>query len=155
NFSSTYVSYFILIAELGVGTYAVREGAKYRNRPKILNRFVDEVFTINVLATIMSYLLLFSSLIIFANLRTYFSCILVFSIQIIFTTIGTEWIYNIFEDYAYITFRSIAFQILSVILLFVCVRQKSDFLIYAAITVLSTVGSNIINFFYARKFCKV
>lgn len=36
NFSSTYVSYFILIAELGVGTYAVREGAKYRNRPKIL-----------------------------------------------------------------------------------------------------------------------
>ncbi|WP_436633920.1 oligosaccharide flippase family protein, partial [Lactobacillus acidophilus] len=40
-------------------------------------------------------------------------------------------------------------------LLFVCVRQKSDFLIYAAITVLSTVGSNIINFFYARKFCKV
>lgn len=155
NFSSTYVSYFVLIAELGVGTYAVREGAKYRNKPKILNQFVDEVFTINVLATIMSYFLLFSSLIIFANLRTYLSCILVFSIQTIFTTLGTEWIYNIFEDYAYITFRSIAFQILSVILLFLCVRQKSDFLIYAAITVLSTVGSNIINFFYARKFCKV
>ena len=31
NFSSTYISYFLLIAGLGIATYAVREGAKYRN----------------------------------------------------------------------------------------------------------------------------
>ncbi len=30
NFSNVYVSYFILIAGLGIATYAVREGAKYR-----------------------------------------------------------------------------------------------------------------------------
>ena len=30
NFSNTYVNYFILIAGLGIATYAVREGARYR-----------------------------------------------------------------------------------------------------------------------------
>ncbi|NRO45759.1 hypothetical protein IMAU30034_01958 [Lactobacillus helveticus] len=32
NFSNTYVSYFILIAGLGIATYAVCEGTKYRNQ---------------------------------------------------------------------------------------------------------------------------
>lgn len=31
NFSNTYISYFVLIVGLGISTYAVREGAKYRN----------------------------------------------------------------------------------------------------------------------------
>ena len=31
NFSNTYIGYFILIAGLGIATYAVREGAKYRD----------------------------------------------------------------------------------------------------------------------------
>lgn len=70
-------------------------------------------------------------------------------------TIGTEWIYQIYEDYTYITVRSIIFQIISIILLFVFVRSSHDFLKYAAITVFSAVGSNILNFVHARQYCKV
>lgn len=54
NFSNTYVSYFILIAGLGVSTYAVREGAKYRNNKKKMGEFSSEVFSINIIATIVA-----------------------------------------------------------------------------------------------------
>lgn len=155
NFSNTYVSYFILIAGLGIATYAVREGAKYRNQKEKIEEFTSQVFSINIIATIVAYLLLFLSLVIFKNLNNYVTCILIFSLQILFTTLGTEWIYTIYEDYAYITIRSIAFKILSIILLFILVRKPSDYLWYATITVLAAVGSNILNFIHARSFINI
>lgn len=155
NFSNTYVSYFILIAGLGIAAYAVREGAKYRNQKEKIEEFTSQVFSINIIATIVAYLLLFLSLVIFKNLNNYVTCILIFSLQILFTTLGTEWIYTIYEDYAYITIRSIAFKILSIILLFILVRKPSDYLWYATITVLAAVGSNILNFIHARSFINI
>ena len=155
NFSNTYISYFILIAGLGVATYAVREGAKYRDNKDKINEFASQIFSLNMIATVIAYLLLFASLIIFKNLYNYVSCILVFSLQILFTTLGTEWIYTIYEDYTYITIRSIIFKIISIALLFLLVRKPEDYLIYAAITVFSAVGSNLLNFIHARNFIHI
>ena len=155
NFSNTYINYFILIASLGIATYAVREGAKYRDNKDKINEFASQVFSLNMIATLIAYLLLFASLIIFKNLHNYVSCILIFSLQILFTTLGTEWVYTIYEDYAYITIRSIIFKLISIALLFLLVKKTEDYLIYAAITVLSAVGSNLLNFLHAKKFVHI
>lgn len=155
NFSSTYVSYFTLVAGLGVSTYAVREGAKYRDDIKKINIFSSQVFTISIVSTLIAYFLLIGSLLIFSNLRNYVSCILILGLQIFFTTIGTEWIYIIYEDYQYITVRSITFKIISVLLLFIFVRTPNDYLWYAAITVFAGVGSNVLNFIHARSFSDI
>ena len=155
NYSNSIVSYFLLIAALGISTYAIREGAKYRDDKKQINEFASEIFTINIWSTLVSYILLFACLIIFTNLHGYASCILIFSVQIFFTTLGMDWVYSIYEDYAYITVRSIFFQIVSLILLFIFVRSKNDYLNYAIITVFSSIGSNIFNFVHARMFVKV
>ena len=155
NFSNSIVSYFLLIAALGISTYAIREGAKLRDNKQKISKFVSEVFTINLCSTLISYFLLFLCLISFSKLHNYISCILIFSLQIFFTTIGTEWIYQIYEDYSYITIRSIIFQILSIILLFIFVRNSQDYLKYAAITVFSAAGSNILNFIHARSYCRI
>lgn len=74
NFSSTYLGYFTLIAGLGISTYAVREGAKYRNDYKKISDFASQVFTINIYLTVISYVLLFLSLILFRNLAIYVNC---------------------------------------------------------------------------------
>ena len=150
NFANTYISYFLLIAGLGIATYAVREGAKYREEKDKISKCASQIFSLNMIATIIAYLLLFASLIIFKNLHNYISCILIFSLQILFTTLGTEWIYTIYEDYTYITIRSIVFKMISIVLLFLLVRRPEDYLIYAAITVFSAVGSNLLNFIHAR-----
>lgn len=155
NFSNTYIGYFVLIAGLGIETYAVREGAKYRENKNKIDEFSSQVFSLNMIATLVAYLLLFASLIIFKNLHNYVSCILIFSLQILFTTIGTEWIYTIYEDYTYITVRSIIFKIISIILLFLLVKKPEDYLIYAAITVFSAVGSNLLNFIHAKSFVDI
>lgn len=155
SFSMTYINYFVLISGLGIATYGVREGAKYRDNRVKIGRFASQIFTINMWSTVISYALLFATLLFFNSLEKYIICILIFSIQIIFTTLGTEWIYTIYENYAYITTRSILFKIISVILLFVLVKRSSDYLWYASIIVFANVGSNILNYIHAKSICDI
>ena len=155
NFSNTYVNYFVLIAGLGVATYAVREGAKYRDNKELISKFASQIFTINIISTLVAYFLLIGSLLIFSNLRNFVTCILVFGLQLFFTTIGTEWLYTIYEEYQYITVRSIIFKIISIILLFILVHSPNYYLWYAAITVFASVGSNILNYIHAKSFCHI
>lgn len=40
-------------------------------------------------------------------------------------------------------------------MLFTFVRKSTDYLNYAAITVFSAVGANVLNFIFARKYCRI
>ena len=71
NFSNTYISYFLLIAGLGISTYAVREGAKFREDENKITEFASQIFSLNMIATLIAYLLLFLSLLIFKNIEFY------------------------------------------------------------------------------------
>lgn len=155
NFSNSINSYFLLIAALGIGTYAIREGAKYRDDINKMSEFASQIFTINLLSTLVSYILLIISVFVFKKLEADRSCILLFSLQIIFMTIGTDWLYSIYEDYIFTTLRGIAFNFISLFLLFIFVRGENDYLQYTAITVFATAGSNILNFIHARSFCQI
>ena len=58
DFSISLISYFVLIAGLGITNYATREGARIRNDREALDQFSSEVFTINMASTLDSYALL-------------------------------------------------------------------------------------------------
>lgn len=151
NFAASIISYFSLVAELGISTYAVREGARVRDHQRDITQFANEIFSINLVSTCVSYALLVLLLIVVPRFNTYRYLLLILSIQIVCKTVGMEWIYYIYEDYAYITIRSILFQLVSLILLLVLVREPADLNMYAVVTVISGAGANLLNYFYARK----
>ncbi|MEG1946362.1 MAG: flippase [Lachnospiraceae bacterium] len=151
NVSSSVISYFLLIAGLGVSTYAIREGTQYRNDYNKMELFTSEVFSINMYSTIISYFALIISILCFPVLQTYIFFLVILSIQIFFATIGTNWLCNIYEDYMYITIRTLAFQIISLILMFVFVRDEKDIYIYLIIVTAANCVPNLINYLYIRK----
>ena len=154
DFCNSVVSYFVLIAGLGVGTYAIREGTRYRENAIEIKRFVSEIFSINVYSTIVSYALLFLSLILIPKLQANSIAILILSIEIVFTTIGVSWVCNIYEDFWFIALQSIGVQALSLVLTLLFVKEPSDLYIYIIIVAFSKSASNIINFIYIRtKYC--
>lgn len=71
NFSNTYINYFILISGLGIATYAVREGSKCREDKNKINIFASQVFSLNMIATIIAYILLLLSLMIFDTVKSF------------------------------------------------------------------------------------
>ena len=44
NFIVSFISYFQLIAGLGISTFAIREGSKIRDDKKRLEKFANEIF---------------------------------------------------------------------------------------------------------------
>ena len=153
NFASSIVSYFLLLAALGIATYAIREGARIRNDRKLFNEFFSEIFSINIISTIVSYILLFICVTTVHYFKSYEVLIFILSWQIFFTTISVEWVYSVYEDYLFITIRSFFFQCLSLILVFLLVRTSNDLNKYAILSVVSSAGSGIINFIYIKKYC--
>lgn len=151
SFSASIVSYFVLIAGLGISSYAIREGARIRNNKYALSMFVNEVFSINLISTLFSYGVLFVVLFVFKGLDPYINVILILSTAILFTTLGADWINIIFEDYAFITKRYIFCQILAVVMLFITVKDEDDVILYSLSTVIATITANIANIIYIRK----
>lgn len=155
NFSNSFVSYFSLIAGLGISTYAIRECSKVRNNPQRLNNLSSQIFSINILSTIIAYLLLFLSIIFFHQLDNYRVLILIYSTSIIFTTLGADWINTAMEDFFYITIRTILFQIIYIVLIFVFIKDSGDYIKYSIISIISVSGANVVNIFYRRKYCRI
>ncbi len=152
NFAQSVVSYFSLIAALGISTYAVREAAKVREDKNQLSVFIKEIFTLNLISTFVAYILFALALFFVPQLGGYKKLLVICGASVLFTTLGMDYLYTALEEFKYITLRSIFFQFLSLILLFVFVKDQNDYYKYAAISVVSSVGSNFLNFLHARKF---
>lgn len=154
DFAYANISYFSLIAAFGISSYAIREGSRFRDDKKRMNTFVGEILAINFVMVVIAYAL-FGLALLLPVFDGYRKLMLVFSTTIILTAFGMEWVFNIYEDYKYITIRSFVFQIVAVIVLFTCVRDYSDYVTYAFVLILSSVGSNIMNIVRSRKYIKL
>lgn len=153
NYACSVVSYFSLFAMLGIPVYATREGARIRENKKKLNSFVSEVFTLNILSMILS-LAAIILLVCFTDIfNEYRILLIIYALQIPLTVIGTDWINSIFEDYFYITVRTLLFQLFGLILIFCFVRDQGDYNKYALCLVVTSYGAGILNAFYTRKYC--
>lgn len=155
SFAYSISSYFLLIAAFGISTYGIREGAKIRDDKEKITHFVSQLFSINILTVIISYIILFVVFAFSTKIRSYAPLILVQSLAMILAAVGTDWVNNIYEDFLYITLRYIFLQILSLVLMFLFVRTSKDVMIYCAISVLASSGGNLINIIYVRRCVKI
>ena len=155
NYGLSIVEYFSLIAALGVATYAAREGGIYRSNKDKLSRFSSEVFSLNVISTVAAYVCLAVFLLCCGKVKDVAVLIAIQSASILLTTLSIEWLNVICEDYAYITLRSFAAQLLSLILVFLAVKSPEDYYLYAIITVATNAVIMACNWAHLRKYVKI
>ena len=155
NFGSSVVSYFSLIASLGITTYAIRECSAVREDKEKLNEVASQIYSINIITTLIAYLALGITLIFYQKLANYRELIIIQSLSIVAITIGADWINSAMEEFRFITIRGMLFQLLSVILMFIFVHKPEDYMKYAIIGLVSSAGANITNIWYRRRFCQL
>ena len=155
NYSRSIVSYLCLIAMLGITSYSVREGAKLRKKKESFDTFISEVFSINLISTIISYVLLIGAITLVGKLKDYRWLILLQSISIVFTTLGIDYVNVIEEDFLIITIRSIVLRIISLALLFILVRTPNDYYWYALLHVITDGLVCLSNTFYCRRYVRI
>lgn len=152
GFANSVTTYFSAIATFGITTYAVRTCAKVRNTAHKLARTAQELMLANSVTTLIATVLL---VIVVISVPKFFEqrwLMFVFGISVATEFLGINWLYTSLEQFRFITIRSLLIKFLSLILILLFVRRETDYMIYAAITVFSMVGTNFVNFVHCRRF---
>lgn len=154
-YGNSIISYFSLLAEMGIVTYAVREGAMRRNNREKFEKFGSEMVSINLLTTILSYIVLAVLLLFVPKFESYRLLLVIQSIVLIFNVFGMDWINTVYEEYAYILLRSFIIQVISIILIFSLVKDINDYYLYVLIQSGTGILVSIFNYFHIKKMCKL
>lgn len=117
NFGESVISYVSLIASLGISTYAVRECSKVKESKKELSDIASQILSINLITTIIAYIVLGILLLFVDKFEDYRLLIGIQSITIIFTTLGADWLNTAMEDLKFIAVRTVIFQVVALSLI--------------------------------------
>lgn len=145
TFVSSNVSYFAMIAMLGIPTYGIRACAKVREDKEQLSKTVHEILLINLVMTFFALIALFIAVLHVERFYQEKELYMIMATSLFLNILGVDWLYRALERYAYITSVSIIFKFLSLILLFFLVKKPSDYIYYGGVTVLASAGSNVMN----------
>lgn len=148
TYAQSISSYFQTFAGMGIATYGIREGARFRNNPHMLGKLAFELFLINAVSATVSCSLYF--IIVFTNksLKGYRDLLIAFSILIGLEAFNFEWILCVKENYFYITVRSFLIRLFTLVYMLLFLKKPSDYLTYAVVLILPTVGDKVFNFIY-------
>lgn len=152
NFFQSIISYISLFTCLGIPMYAIREIARDRSDVVQMNRTAMEILLLHSMLTLVGYAIVAILSLTVPQIQVNIPLFLILSLTIFFTAIGCEWFYQGIEDFKYITIRGLIIKTVSVVLLFIFVKSKTDLLYYGCYTVFGVLGGNIFNFFRLRKY---
>lgn len=152
--AQNFVTYFVLLASLGLPTYGVKMIASQKNQDK-LNKTFSELFFINFIATLMCSLIYYITIIFCPIFKVKRILYFVVGLQIIFNIINVDWFYQGKEEFKYIMLRSSLVKILSIFSIFIFVKNSNDYIIYALIQTAAKVLNYIFNVFNLRKYIKL
>ena len=149
------ITYFTMIATLGIPSYGVRAIAQAKINKEECNKVFSELFIINFISTVFS-LACYAMLILVLD-KTLFSNSLhvIFASLIAMNIFNIEWLYQGFEEYKYITIRSISVKIVSLILMFLFVKTERDVNYYAIIICFGSVGNYLLNLSQLKKYVSI
>ena len=155
SFFSSIGNYGILLASLGISTYGIKAVASVRDDRDKLSKVVQELMIINVAMSIITTAILLLLTIFITQLNKEFSLLLLTCGTILSSPFALNWLYSGMEEYTYITTRSVVFKILSLILIFLLVKRPEDYIVFASISLFSSLSSNILNLWHSRHFINI
>lgn len=154
NFATNIINWFIIFAVFGTTAYGIREVAKVRDEKENLNKLFSEIFLIN---TICSVIVSIIYIVIVFNVNRFYDELqlyLIMLLSILLNMLSLDWFYQGIEEYRYITIRSSIFKIISLVSIYLFIKESEHYIYYGLISVLSGGFSGILNFIHVRKFVK-
>lgn len=151
NYANSIISYLILISCLGVNTYGIKEGAKYRDDKEKLGKFVSEMLLINFIAVIFAVTILLIIL-FFPGNEKYRQLLIIYGFSVFITPFTISWFISLIEEYRYVTIRTIIIRVISMLSIFVFIKSKDDYVKYALILVLTNAFTMILNLHFSKRY---
>ncbi|MDP8265845.1 MAG: flippase [Candidatus Aceula meridiana] len=143
-FAQAFIQYFVVLTDYGFDLSATREVSIHRGNKEKLSVIVSSVFVIKSLFLIISMVILAVVLLMVPKFRMDW-LIYVFSFGIVFDNVlFPVWFFQGIENMKYITIRNVVAKLVFTLLIFVFIREQSDYLKVPLINSLGMIVSGII-----------
>lgn len=154
-YAQNIVSYFIAFAGLGMANYGVREIGKCQNdRKKYSTKFL-ELFLITLITTFVCSFIYYSWIVLYKPFGNDNMLYFVAGFQLILGAFNVDWFYQGMEEYKYITSRSVIIKLISLVFMFITVKNSDDIIPYALMSVVALAGNNVINVIHLRRYIDI
>jgi O-antigen/teichoic acid export membrane protein len=151
NFAAALAAYFTLLGGCAVAPYGSREIARARHDNARVSGIVSELFSLNCITVVLSLSLF---LVIVSSVGKFQKDWLLFAItgvNIVFCGVSPDWFFQGTENYRSIALRNAIAKLATLLCVVVFVKNKDDYLVYAAISAASNIAYFAIAFFICRK----
>lgn len=152
--ADSIINYFIQFSMMGITTIGVREIARSNGEKSRSDSVFSSLFVLNMLMTIVAVLILVSLMLFVTpfNGRKEYLCIGLS--KLIFNLFLIEWLFRGFEQFRYITIRSVFVRVLFVIAVFCFVNSAEDVKLYYVLFVSMTIVNAMLNWYYKSHFVR-
>lgn len=137
-YAESFISYFVLLATLGITNYAQRECAVLMDNSELLKKKASQAFAISLIFTLLSIAIYFLFPVFLPNICGEFTLMVVFSLMIFGSGLQMEWLYVAQERFDLISIREIFSKVLYIGLSFVLIQSSSDYILFGGIVVFCT-----------------
>ncbi|MCQ2151640.1 MAG: flippase [Bacteroidales bacterium] len=152
NFVLGTIGYFIIVANLGMMTVAIRETAAAAGNREKLSKVFSSLLALHLISTLAAMAVLAVCIFLVPRFYEHRELLWIGTGQIFFNFLTIEWLYKGIENFRYITVRSVAVRLVQVVLTFVVVRQPDDYVNYFLLQFITVVINALINIVYSRNF---
>lgn len=154
NFVDNLINYSLILANLGITVYGVREIARQSDDRERYTEVFSSLFFINGIlsAVVIAVLCVLTFFVPFFS--PYKDYLLVGIGKIVFNLFLIEWFFSGLQEFKFITMRSVIVRFLYVIAVLLFVRDEGDTFLFFILTCSSTVFGGILDWFYSRKFVR-
>lgn len=151
EFANSCASFFLLFAQLGVGSYGVRECAKVRDDRAALAKVSKELLAITSIAAAATCAAYLVAAFAVPSFSSRLLLVLVCGLNIPFTVLGVTWYFQGTEQFSYVAVRTLAVRVAVLVGMFVFVRDAGDVLAWALVSVAANSGAYLVNYFKMRR----
>lgn len=148
SYTLSNVSYFILLANIGIASFGSREIAMYQDDKKKYSKVFWNLFAYQLIIGMIS-LIAYIFYTFFISKYTIIQIIL--GINLFAAVIDITWLFRGLEEYRHISIRNIIIKLLSTAAIFVLVHNSNDLPIYIGLNAASAILSAGVMWFSLHK----
>lgn len=152
SYTYSISSYFVLFAALGIKNHGNRSIAMVRDNQEKLNRTFSSIYGIQVIMSLIMIILYFLYIIFIAKDNKII--FIIQAIYIIAALLDINWFFFGMEQFKLTVLRNTIIKLISVISIFIFVKDFSDLYLYSLILALSNIISQIVLWSYLKRYVK-
>lgn len=153
TFSQTVVSYFVILATLGINAYAQKLCAINGDNKERLSKAVKETLIIAGTLTLFS-IVLYIVFILITNIETKdYPLYIILAGMILFSSLRMDWLLVAKEKFAYTAARDVVSKLLLMVGCFTLVKNRNDYILFGFLYMMSYAAlPALMNYGYIAKF---